>query len=439
MNRPAQTLTMPADPESVFTYGAPGLKFGVGARHELAFDLAQLGARRVLVVTDPGVAATGRPAELVELLATGAVEAVLFDRARVEPTDGSLQEAIDFGRGAGHLDAVVAIGGGSAIDTAKAVNLLVTNDGELMDYVNAPVGHGRAPKSPLLPLVALPTTTGTGSESTTICVLDVVSQHVKTGISHPRLRPTLAVVDPELTLTQPSEVTAASGLDILCHALESYTARPYVSYEHKTGEQRVPYCGSNPISDLWSEKALSLMAGAFRTVVRQGDDLEARTQVALAATFAGLGFGNAGVHIPHANAYPVAGQVREFRPTGYGPDGGPADHAMVPHGMAVSLTAPEAFRFTFPADPDRHVRAAQLLDPSAAMTDDPADLLPTVLASVMRDVGIPSGLAAVGFSSSDVDSLVEGAVKQQRLLATAPLDVRDEDLASILDASLELW
>ena len=439
MNRPAQTLTMPADPESVFTYGAPGLKFGVGARHELAFDLAQLGARRVLVVTDPGVAATGRPAELVELLAAGGVEAVLFDRARVEPTDGSLQEAIDFARAAGHLDAVVAIGGGSAIDTAKAVNLLVTNDGELMDYVNAPVGHGRPPKNPLLPLVALPTTTGTGSESTTICVLDVVSQHVKTGISHPRLRPTLAVVDPELTLTQPSEVTAASGLDILCHALESYTARPYVSYEHKTGEQRVPYCGSNPISDLWSEKALSLMAGAFRTVVRQGDDLEARTQVALAATFAGLGFGNAGVHIPHANAYPVAGQVREFRPAGYGPDGGPADHAMVPHGMAVSLTAPEAFRFTFSADPDRHVRAAQLLDPSAAMTDDPADLLPTVLASVMRDVGIPSGLAAVGFTSSDVDSLVEGAVKQQRLLATAPLDVRDEDLASILDASLELW
>ncbi|RYJ06235.1 MAG: iron-containing alcohol dehydrogenase, partial [Actinomycetales bacterium] len=296
-----------------------------------------------------------------------------------------------------------------------------------------------APQNALLPLVALPTTTGTGSESTTICVLDVVSQHVKTGISHPRLRPTLAVVDPELTLTQPSEVTAASGLDILCHALESYTARPYVSYEHKSGEQRVPYCGSNPISDLWSEKALSLMAGAFRTVVRRGDDLEARTQVALAATFAGLGFGNAGVHIPHANAYPVAGQVREFRPKGYGPDGGPADHAMVPHGMAVSLTAPEAFRFTFAADPDRHVRAAQLLDPTAEMTDDPADLLPQVLASVMRDVGIPSGLAAVGFSSSDVDSLVEGAVKQQRLLATAPLDVRDEDLASILDASLELW
>ncbi|RYJ07314.1 MAG: iron-containing alcohol dehydrogenase, partial [Actinomycetales bacterium] len=370
---------MPADPESVFTYGAPGLKFGVGARHELAFDLAQLGARRVLVVTDPGVAATGRPAELVELLAAGGVEAVLFDRARVEPTDASLQEAIDFGRAAGHLDAVVAIGGGSAIDTAKAVNLLVTNDGELMDYVNAPVGQGRAPEKPLLPLVALPTTTGTGSESTTICVLDVVSQHVKTGISHPRLRPTLAVVDPELTLTQPSQVTAASGLDILCHALESYTARPYVSYEHKSAEQRVPYCGSNPIADLWSEKALSLMAGAFRTVVRRGDDLEARTQVALAATFAGLGFGNAGVHIPHANAYPVAGQVREFRPEGYGPDGGPADHAMVPHGMAVSLTAPEAFRFTFPADPDRHVRAAQLLDPTAEMTDDPADLLPQVL------------------------------------------------------------
>lgn len=439
MNRPPQPLTMPADPESVFTYGAPGLKFGVGARHELGFDLDQLGARRVLVVTDPGVAATGRPAELVERLQADGIEAVLFDRARVEPTDASLQEAVDFGRSVGSLDAVVAIGGGSSIDTAKAVNLLVTNDGELMDYVNAPVGQGRAPARALLPLVALPTTTGTGSESTTICVLDVVSQHVKTGISHPRLRPTLAIVDPELTLTQPAAVTAASGLDILCHALESYTARPFQSYEHKTADQRVPYCGSNPIADLWSEKALSLMAGAFRTAVHHGDDLEARTQVAMAATFAGLGFGNAGVHVPHANAYPVAGQVRDFRPEGYGLDGGPADHAMVPHGMAVSLTAPEAFRFTFTADPDRHVRAARLLDPTAEMTDDPADLLPQVLASVMRDVGIPSGLAAVGFDSSDVDALVEGALKQQRLLATAPLEVRDEDLAAILDASLELW
>ncbi len=429
----------PDQPETVFTYGAPTLKFGAGARHELGHDLRALGASRVLVVTDPGVAATGRPAELVETLEAAGVSAVLFDRARVEPTDGSLVEAVEFGRDAGPFDAIVAIGGGSSIDTAKAVNLLVTNPGDLMDYVNAPVGKARAPQHPLLPLVALPTTTGTGSESTTICVLDVVSQHVKTGISHAALRPTAAVVDPELTLTQPSTVTAASGLDILCHALESYTARGYTTYEHKRPEERVPYCGANPIADLWSERALSLMAESFRDAVRDGDDLEARTKVAMAATFAGLGFGNAGVHIPHANAYPVAGQVRTFRPEGYGPDGGPADHPMVPHGMAVSLTAPEAFRFTFAASPERHLRAAELLAPGAERTADPADQLPTVLTQVMRDVGIPAGLGAVGFDEGDVPSLVDGTMKQQRLLATAPREVTEDDVATILTGSIELW
>ena len=424
----------PAQPETVFTYAAPGLKFGAGARFELDHDLAQLDVRRVLIVTDPGVAATGAPADIADSLRAASIETVVFDGSRVEPTDASLIEAIDFARSEGPFDAIVAIGGGSSIDTAKAVNLLTTNEGELIDYVNAPVGRARAPKQPLLPLIALPTTTGTGSESTTICVLDVVNQHVKTGISHARLRPTLAIVDPELSLTQPAGVTAASGLDILCHALESYTARPYESYERKRADQRVPYCGANPIADMWSEKALSLMASSFRNAVRDGDDLAARTEVAMAATFAGLGFGNAGVHIPHANAYPIAGQVRDFHPAGY-----PTDHAMVPHGMAVSLTAPAAFRYTFQASPERHVRAAELLAPGVEFPDDPAELLPQVLTGIMRDVGIPGGIGAVGFSSADIDALVEGTMKQQRLLATAPLEVTEDAVATILEESIELW
>ncbi|MGA8986400.1 hydroxyacid-oxoacid transhydrogenase [Aeromicrobium sp.] len=424
----------PTHPETVFTYGAPGLKFGVGARHELGHDLAQLGAKRVLIVTDSGVAATGAPGEVAAALQAASIDAIVFDRARVEPTDGSLEEAIAFGRAEGPFDAIVAIGGGSSIDTAKAVNLLLTNEGELMDYVNAPVGKARAPRQRLLPLIAVPTTSGTGSESTTICVLDVVSQQVKTGISHVRLRPTLAVVDPELALTQPAEVTAASGLDILCHALESYTARPFGSYERKRADQRVPYCGANPIADMWSEKALSLMSSSFRKAVRHGDDLAARTEVAMAATFAGLGFGNAGVHIPHANAYPIAGQVRDFRPSGYD-----SDHAMVPHGMAVSLTAPAAFRHTFQAAPERHLRAAQLLAPDAECPADPAEFLPQVLIHIMRDVEIPAGIGAVGFDEGDIDALVEGTMKQQRLLATAPLEVTEEAVAMILDQSIELW
>jgi alcohol dehydrogenase class IV len=223
-------------------------------------------------------------------------------------------------------------------------------------------------------------------------------------------------------------------MDILCHALESYTARPYTAGDRKRPEQRVPYCGSNPISDMWAERALALMATSFRRAVHDGEDRDARGAMALAATFAGLGFGNAGVHIPHANAYPIAGQVRDFRPAGY-----PSEAALVPHGMAVSLTAPEAFRFTFTAAPDRHLRAAQLLQPDVDTTADAPSVLPRVLIQLMRDIGIPDGVAAVGFDDADVDDLVEGALKQQRLLATAPRQPNADDLGGIFRRSMSLW
>lgn len=420
--------------DAVFTYGSPSLKFGPGASEEIGFDLAALGAKRVLVITDAGVSATGSPQRVAEAMRAYGVEAQVWDGVHVEPTDQSLQQAIDAAKASGPWDAYVAVGGGSSIDTAKAINLLTTNPGELMDYINKPVGGGRAPSMPLKPLVAVPTTTGTGSESTTICVMDVLALKVKTGISHARLRPTLAVVDPRLTRTQPALVTAASGMDILCHALESYTAKPYTAFARKTAEQRVPYCGANPVADMWSEKALTLLATSFRTCVRDGDDEAARMDMAMAATFAGMGFGNAGVHIPHANAYPIAGRVKDYHPAGY-----PGAEPMVPHGMSVSLTAPEAFRFTFQASPERHLRAASLLAPDLARTDDPAEQLPSALLALMRDIGIPNGIGGVGYGKSDVDDLVEGTMKQQRILAVAPREVTEDDVARIFIGSIELW
>ncbi|MGZ4658881.1 MAG: hydroxyacid-oxoacid transhydrogenase [Blastococcus sp.] len=430
----AESVYQPANPESVFTYGAPQLKFGPGAADEIGYDLSLTGARRVLVVTDPGVGATGSPQRVADQMTGFGIEAVVFDGAHVEPTDESLQYAVDWARDNGPWDAFVAVGGGSSIDTAKAINLMTTNPGELMDYINKPVGGGKNPVNQLNPLVAVPTTTGTGSESTTICVLDVLSLKVKTGISHARLRPTLAVIDPSLTLTQPPGVTAAAGMDILCHALESYTSRPYTTYERKKPEERVPYCGANPIADMWSEKAMSLLSESFRQAVRDGSDADARAKMSMAATFAGMGFGNAGVHIPHANAYPIAGRVKDFHPKDY-----PADEPMIPHGMSVALTAPEAFRFTFDADPARHRAAARLLDPGADEPNDPAEYLPSVLTSLMRDIGIPDGIGAVGYDESDIPALVEGTMKQQRLLATAPKDVSEDDIAGIFRRSLSLW
>jgi alcohol dehydrogenase class IV len=430
-------MGVPADggptEETIFTWGAPPLKFGAGAADEIGFDLAQHGVRRVLVVTDPGVGALGVPQRIADALRRYDIESEVFDGVHVEPTDDSMTKAVEYARAQGEWDGFVAVGGGSAIDTAKAVNLLTTHPGELMDYVNRPIGAGEVPPGALKPLVAVPTTAGTGSESTAMCVLDVLSMRVKTGISHWRLRPTLAVVDPLLTMSLPAGVAAASGMDIVCHAVESYTARHYTAFDRRAPEQRVTYCGSNPVSDVWCERAMELIAASFRASVH-GGALEHRSDMMLAATFAGMGFGNSGVHVPHANGYPIAGMVRDHRPAGY-----PPDEPMVPHGQAVSLTAPEAFRFTFPAAPERHVRAARLLDPRADAPADAREHLPSALVSLMRDIGVPNGIGGVGYTEADVPDLVPGAWAQQRLLATCPRTPTEDDIAGILTRSVENW
>jgi alcohol dehydrogenase class IV len=425
--------------ETVFTWGAPPVKFGAGAADELAHDLGQLGVERVLLVTDEGVAATGVPERIRKTLREAGTKAEVFDGAHVEPTDESLRAAVEHASG-GDWDGFLAVGGGSSIDTAKAVNLMTSNPGDIMDYVNRPVGEGRAPSGPLKPLVAVPTTAGTGAESTPVCVLDVLGLKVKTGISHPRLRPALAVVDPLLTLTLPPQATAASGMDVVCHALEAYTARRFTAYPRKPAEERAAYCGANPVSDVFCERALGIVGGSLRRAVLVGHDLEARTEMAMAATFAGMGFGNAGVHLPHACAYPIAGLVRDYHPDGY-----PGGHPLVPHGQSVAVTAPACFRFTFPAVPERHLRAAELLAEGSGRGgqgdagEDPRERLPQELVRLMRDLGIPSGIGALGYGEGDVEELVAGARKQERLLVIAPRDPTDEDLAGIFGSSLRNW
>ncbi|MEU6700424.1 hydroxyacid-oxoacid transhydrogenase [Pseudonocardia sp. NPDC046786] len=431
MTSPSVDLTE----ETIFTWGAPPLKFGAGAIDEIGFEMTGYDAARVLIVTDPGVRALGIPDRIAESLQRYRISSEIFDGVHVEPTDDSMTKATEYARAQGPWDGFVAVGGGSAIDTAKAINLLTSGPGELMDYINKPIGNAKAPEGPLKPLIAVPTTAGTGSESTAMCVLDVLSMKVKTGISHWRLRPTLAVIDPLLTMSLPPEVTAASGMDIVCHAVESYTARWYTTFDRKKPEERVTYCGSNPVSDLWCEKAMTLLARSFRTAVHHGaQDVEARSDMMMAATFAGMGFGNSGVHIPHANAYPIAGMVRDFRPSGF-----PQDEPMVPHGMSVSLTAPEAFRFSFSSAPQRHLKAAELMDPGADRRNDEREQLPGVLIDLMRDIGIPNGIGGVGYTEADVPDLVPGTMKQQRLLATCPRTPTEDDIAGILTRSVENW
>ena len=419
--------------ERVFTLEATPIKFGPGAVEDAGWELKRLGVTRALLVTDPGVAALGHPERVREAIEREGIEVVLYDRARVEPTLESFQDAADCAKEAG-VDGFVSVGGGSSIDTAKVADLITTHPAPVMDYVNPPVGEGRKPPSPLKPHLAIPTTSGTGAEATTVAVLDVPDQRVKTGISHRYLRPAQGIVDPELVRTLPAEVTSSTGLDVVCHAAESYLSKPYDARERpESPDDRPPYQGANPVADVWSARALEYGGRFLRRAVEDPDDLEARGAMMLAASMAGVGFGSAGVHIPHACAYPIAALKHSYQPAGY-----PDDHPFVPHGHSVIVTAPAAFRFTYEAAPERHHQVADLL--AGEPIDDPGpDTLPDVLRQLMRDVGAPQGIAALGYTEDDVPALVEGALKQQRLLVISPREVGPDDLGHILNASMQNW
>src|ERR1700761_2270903 len=389
---------MASDHETIFTMEATPVKFGSGASADAGWELKRLGVKRVMMVTDPGVAALGHPERIKGLIEGEGIEVILYDRARVEPTIESLPDAAAFAI-EHEVDGFVSVGGGSSMDTAKVANLVSTHPAPVMDYVNPPVGEGKKPPSPLKPHLAIPTTSGTGSEATTVAVLDIPDIKVKTGISHRYLRATQALVDPELTRSLAAEVISSTGLDVVCHAAESFLSKPYETRERPDSpDDRPPYQGSNPIADVWSAKALEFGGRYLRRAVADGDDVEARGFMMLAATMAGVGFGSAGVHIPHACAYPIAGLAHLYQPPGY-----PDDHPFVPHGHSVIVTAPAAFAFTYDAMPHRHHEVAALLTGPSGLGAAPAPdadraTLPTALIQLMRDIDAPSGVAEFGYT-----------------------------------------
>lgn len=405
----------------MFTVEATPIVFGPGASRETGFHLRRLGVTRALLVSDPHVHELGITERVRAAVSELGIETEVFAHARVEPDEESVLDAIAAAR-EGSFDGFVGVGGGSSIDTAKIAALFATHGGELLDYVNKPIGEAKPPPGPLLPLAAVPTTAGTGSEATSVAILDIPRLGVKTGISHRYLRPRVGIVDPLLTLDLPPAVTASSGLDVVCHAAESYTARPYTERERTGPDERPPYQGANPVSDIWCTRALEAGGRYLRRAVEDGSDLEARSAMMLAATTAGIGFGNAGCHLPHACAYPIASLRHEWVPSGY-----PRPHPFVPHGYSVAVAAPASFRFTEEASPERHREAALLLG---------GEDLAEEIARLMADVGAPARLRDLGYGPDDVPALAEGAFKQQRLLVVSPREVSVGDLERIFRDSL---
>lgn len=423
--------------EYAFEMATSSVRFGWGATREVGMDLAGWKVRRVMVVTDGVLRRLPAVAKVLESLEESGIEYELYGRVRVEPSDESCLDAIRTAREGG-FEGFVAVGGGSAIDTAKMANLYSTYPpGDFLDYVNPPIGRGLPPPGSLKPLIAVPTTAGTGSETTGVAIFDYGELRAKTGVAHRRLKPALGILDPENTATLPAEVAACAGLDVLSHAVESYTALPYVERElPERPALRPAYQGSNPISDVWSLAALRMVAEYLQRAVEDPGDGEARAQMLLAASYAGVGFGNAGVHLPHGMSYPVSGMVREFRPPGYA-----ADHPIVPHGMAVILNAPAVFRFTAAACPDRHLKAAEALgvDVSRARAGDAGRILAECITGFMRRLKMPNGLGAVGYGSSDIPALVAGTLPQHRVTKLSPRRAGEEELARLFEDALAGW
>ena len=422
--------------ETAFQMATSNIRYGPGATREVGMDLADMGVKNVMVVTDPQVAKLPPVAAVLESLDAEKVHHTLFDRVHIEPTDESFQEAIAFA-GSEPFDAFVAVGGGSTIDTAKVCNLYTTYPADFLDYVNAPIGKGKPIPGSLKPLIAIPTTAGTGSETTGVAIFDLVSMHAKTGIADIRLKPMLGVLDPDNTRTQPPAVAASTGLDVLTHAAESYTALPY--NQRSKPERpllRPAYQGSNPISDTWSLQALRLVAEFLVRAVEDPTDDEARGMMMLAASYAGIGFGNAGTQLAHGMSYPVSGMVRDYNPEGYN-----VDYPIVPHGTAVVVVAPAVFRFTVSGCPARHLDAAEALgvDVAHAQPADAGKILADRIIAFMQRLNMPNGLSAIGYTRDDIPALVEGTLPQQRVVKLSPRPAGREELHEIFEDAMTCW
>jgi hydroxyacid-oxoacid transhydrogenase len=420
-----------------FEMAASTVRYGAGVTCEVGMDLASLGARRALVLTDSVVKTLPPVQRVAESLERQRIPFVVYDRVRVEPTDQSMLDAVAFARD-GEFDAFVAVGGGSTIDTAKVVNLYTTYPPpDFLDYVNAPIGKGLPIPGPLKPLMAIPTTAGTGSETTGVAIFDLHGMHAKTGIASRRLKPTLGYLDPENTRTMPPQVAASAGLDILSHAVESFTALPFTERPRPARpELRPAYQGSNPMSDVWSLQALRMVAKFLVRAVEDPSDDEARANMLLAASYAGVGFGSAGVHLPHGMSYPVSGHVKQYIAPGYS-----ADHPLVPHGVSVILNAPAVFRFTAAANPGRHLEAAAALgaDVTSARPADAGKILADRITWFMQQLHVPNGLRAVGYSSSDIPALVEGTLPQHRVTKLSPRPAGPEELSALFEDAMVAW
>ncbi|WP_226480080.1 hydroxyacid-oxoacid transhydrogenase [Natrinema amylolyticum] len=406
--------------DSVWDFAiADAIKFGRGAVDELGSELEQRGVSSLLVITDEQLRDAGIVDTVLESVAAETAIDV-FDGVEPDPDVDVYESAIETAAAVGP-DAIVGVGGGSSMDVAKVAGALVAADGDVLDYVAPPIGGGESvPDSETL-VAAVPTTAGTGSESSPAAVVSLPDRELKVGISSRHLYPELSIVDPLLAVSLPPAITASSGMDALTHAIEAYTTRRYDAKEApETAADRPDYGGRTAMTDLYAEKAIELIGGSLRRAVNNGSDVEARRDMALGSLLAGIAFTNAGLGATHAMAYPVAGE----------------NHT--PHGVTVAVLLPEVMRYNAPTAFDRYGRVAELLgEPVDGLADrEKGERAAAAVERLSTDIGIPSGLTDLGVEDADVPRLAEKTEDIQRLLVGNPRRVSRDDLEEIFGNAL---
>jgi len=386
------------------------LLFGNHAVNKIGKVVERLGGKKILIVTDPGVRDAGLLNFVVEPLEERSISFEVYDRGEPEPSIEKVLECTDFAR-KGNYDLIVCLGGGSVIDLGKATSVLVTYGKHPGDYF----GEGKVP-GPVKPIVAIPTTAGTGSEVSPSAVLTDVQANLKKGISDNKLRPRLSIVDPLLTLPCPPAVTAATGIDVLAHAIESYMALNFAYLPLHPGEEdMVLYHGSYPLTDCLAMRAIALVGQNLRTAVDQGRNVEARVNMAMANVMAGMAFSNSGVTAVHAMAYPL----------------GAVSHA--PHGVVNGLLLPHVMEYNLP------VRIKELADVAKALGGKVEGLSPREAArkaiagvdEIIRDIGLPTRMRDIGVKEKDIRPMAEATMLVTRLLRSNPRRVNVEAIEEI--------
>jgi len=402
--------------ETVWDFSTPSkIKFGEGASLELSEEAKMFGASRIIFVTDEGVKKAGIVDEVVNSLDKD-LEHEVYDRVEPEPSLSVFEDTLEAFRSF-KPEMVVALGGGSSIDVAKAVNVIYKHGGDVLDYIAPPTGKGKRVPGRGLPIIAIPTTSGTGSEVSPVSVVSLPDKEIKVGISSRYMRPDVALVDPLLTVSLPPAPTASSGMDALSHAIEAYTTRRYNRKAKATAMTRPDYNGGNPVTDLYAREAIRLISENLRRAYNNGEDLEARRNMALASLMAGIAFTNAGLGATHAIGMVVGGRYHSA------------------HGVTMAIILPAVMEFNASSDPKRFIEIARLMGMCVDGLDEfeAAKKAAEAVKELSKDVNIPAGLSELGVKEEDIPELAELVIeRQQRLLVGNPRRIEKKDVEEII-------